>query len=300
MYVQAIEEISKFTRPIHTIARYYGNDFVTPWAASLFFVNNQGVAITCKHVAENWINQDFINNNYQKFKVEKELLGSKIDAIYQLKLNELEKKYNYTIHQTSIQIQNRIMDSFDIISGFDCILHPNLDLAIIKFNGFNRCLYQSNAVFVADNIPIKQGKSLCRLGYPFVEFSNFEYDSSNDRIDFNQSGNLNTPSFPLDGIITRNLIDENKRIWGIEMSTPGLKGQSGGPLFDSNGLVYGMQSATNHLHLGFDIIGKEIISEGQKVTLNIQPHLHVGHCVAANEIKDFLKTNQINFQTASV
>lgn len=300
MYVQAIEEISKFTRPIHTIARYYGNDFVTPWAASLFFVNNQGVALTCKHVAENWINQDNINTNYQNFKVEKVLLGNQIDAVYLSKLTELENKYNLKSQETSIQIQNRIMDSFDTISGFDCIIHPNLDLAIIKFKGFNRILYQSQAVFVANDTPIKQGKSLCRLGYPFVEFSNFEYNTSTDSIAFNELGNSSTPSFALDGMVTRNLADQSKNIWGVEMSTPGLKGQSGGPLFDTNGLVYGMQSATNHLHLGFDIKGREILSEGKKVTLNNQPHLHVGHCIEAGAIKDFLRMNQIDFQTASL
>lgn len=295
MYVKAIEEISKFTRPIHTIARYYGNDFVTPWAASLFFVNNQGVALTCKHVAENFINQDQINLNYQNFRSEKALLGSKIDAVYQLKLAEIEKKYNYIAQETSIQIQNRIMDSFDTITSFDCIAHPSLDLAILKFKGFNQCLYQSQAVFIANDTPIKQGKSLCRLGYPFAEFSNFEYNNSTDTIAFNQTGAMSTPSFPLDGIVTRNLADDTKKLWGIEMSTPGLKGQSGGPLFDANGLIYGMQSATNHLHLGFDLKDRKIISEGKKITLNIQPHLHVGHCIEAGVIKDFLRMNQIEF-----
>ncbi len=299
MYVEAIEEISKFTRPIHTIAQLYGNTFVTPWAATLFFVNNNGVAVTCKHVAENWIGQEAINAKYQQFKAEKELLGKEVNKDYQAKISELEKKYNYITQETSIQIQNRLMDSFDTISSFDCIMHPSLDLAILKFKGFNSSFYQSNAVFIADDTPIKQGKSLCRLGYPFVEFSNFEYNMGNDSISFNQQGSLATPSFPLDGIVTRNLMAENKRIWGIEMSTPGLKGQSGGPLFDSKALIYGMQSATNHLHLGFDIKNKEIWSEGKKVILNIQPHLHLGQCVSANEIKSFLRENQIEFQMES-
>ena len=39
MFVDAIEEIKKFTRPVHTIMRHYSNDFVQPGAATLFFVN---------------------------------------------------------------------------------------------------------------------------------------------------------------------------------------------------------------------------------------------------------------------
>jgi len=47
------------------------------------------------------------------------------------------------------------------------------------------------------------------------------------------------------------LINEGE-IMGIELSTPGLRGQSGGPLFNSEGIICGMQSSTNHLHLGFE------------------------------------------------
>ncbi|HYK55809.1 MAG TPA: hypothetical protein VEV15_04980, partial [Flavisolibacter sp.] len=62
------------------------------------------------------------------------------------------------------------------------------------------------------------------------------------------------------------------------MSTPGLKGQSGGPLFNSDGLIFGMQSMTNHLHLGFDMNNQELYSEGRKIKITNQPLLHVGNC----------------------
>lgn len=295
MYVKAIEEISKFTRPIHTIVRYYGNDFVTPWASSFFFINDQGIAITCKHVAENLINQDSLNNHYQAFKEEKDALGKKIDGKYKKALAALEVKYNFKNQETAIQIQNRVMDSFDTITGFDCISHPTLDLAILKFKGFTKSNYTSHAVFVKDKTKTQQGKSLCRLGYPFAEFSNFHFKADIDDIEFIDEGKLGTPTFPLDGIMTRNLLGADGKAWGIEMSTPGLKGQSGCPLFDSDGLVYGMQSATSHLHLGFDIKGKEIISEGKKIKLNVQPLLHVGYCINADVIKDFLRLNNVDF-----
>lgn len=37
----------------------------------------------------------------------------------------------------------------------------------------------------------------------------------------------------------------------IETSSPGLKGQSGGPIFDKEGTVFGIQSRTMHFPLGF-------------------------------------------------
>ena len=73
-----------------------------------------------------------------------------------------------------------------------------------------------------------------------------------DDIEWTNSGNPNSPLSPLDGIITRFGVDNNQ-IVSIEMSTPGLRGQSGGPLFDSEGLVYGMHYLTSHLHPGFDL-----------------------------------------------
>ena len=39
MFVNAIEEIQQFTRPIHTIVKHYHNNFIQPGAATLFFVN---------------------------------------------------------------------------------------------------------------------------------------------------------------------------------------------------------------------------------------------------------------------
>lgn len=51
MFVSAIEIASQFTRPIYTIERFYDSKEIHPGAASLFFVNSQGWALTCKHVA---------------------------------------------------------------------------------------------------------------------------------------------------------------------------------------------------------------------------------------------------------
>ena len=151
------------------------------------------------------------------------------------------------------------------------------------------------STFIKNSADIRQGKYLCRYGYPFPEFNNFRYDPVQDDIEYIPTGTVGTPAFPLDGIITRHLTD-GKQIVGIEMSTPGLRGQSGGPLFDRNGFIYGMQYATNHLHLGFDMKNKEITSEGKKIRVTNQPFLHVWACVHVDRIKEFLTQHNIHFQ----
>jgi hypothetical protein len=294
MFVKAIEEIQKFTRPIHIIVRYYGNDYVTPGTGTLFFVNDEGVAITCKHIADNIIQADTINQRYSSIKDERNSFGTKIDGRYKKQMAALETQYALVKQESIIQIKWTIMDAFDTITTIDCITHPYLDLAILKFKGFTKKLYSGHARFLKDSSAVKQGKYLCRYGYPFPEFDNYRYDLLKDDIEYTTTGNPATPSFPIDGIITRHLGDR-KQIIGIEMSTPGLRGQSGGPLFDEEGNVYGMQYATNHLHLGFDMKNKEIVSEGKKTKVNNQPFLHVGHCVHVDRIKEFLAEHQIRF-----
>ena len=85
-------------------------------------------------------------------------------------------------------------------------------------------------------------------------------------------------------MLTRNLVESTKII-RLELSTPGLRGQSGGPLFDEDGLICGMQSSTNHLHLGFDMKNFEYKTGGKTIKVTNQPFLHVGHCIHANIIK---------------
>lgn len=294
MYVKAIEKVNKFTRPIHTISRNYGSSYVFSDTSTLFFVNEEGCAITCKHVAALLGNADQINNHYQSFINERNKLSK--NNRYKSQLKQLEKKYNLG-QKTICQIKNTFMDCVDSFRRFDIEFHPQheIDLAIIKFDGFKNIMYKSHAVFLKDSNQIKQGKNLCRFGYPFPEFSNYKYDENADDIEWTQDGRIDSPSFPIDGLATRHLLDSNNKVFGIEMSTPGLKGQSGGPLFDDSGVVYGLQFATNHLHLGFDIENKEVISNHKTKKVTNQPFLNVGHCVHVDIIKDFLKDKKVKY-----
>lgn len=291
MFVRALEDISRFTRPVHTIMRIYGSNKVMPGASTLFFVNDEGVAITCKHVAEILLQAENVNRQYLLFTQARFRL--KNNEHYDANLKELELQFSYT-HDAMAQIKHSFVGCFDKITGFDCHLHPLYDLAIIKFKGFNTIQYQGHARFIADPNNVKPGKMLCRLGFPFPEFTNFIYNYQADDIEWTRDGNSRSPSFPIDGIITR-LISQSGRISGIEMSTPGLRGQSGGPLFDSDGYIYGMQSSTRHLHLGFDLENFEIPNGSSTKKITNTPFLHVGQCIHVDVIRDFLRDYNIKF-----
>ncbi len=294
MFQSAIEKISQFTRPLHTISRTY-NGLVFPGTSTFFFVNNKGIAVTCKHVASLIPSAEELNPAYIKFKGERERLAK--DGKYNRNLQGLELKYKYSKDST-VQLKHNFINCFDKLTQIVCHVHPTLDLAIMEFKGFDKILYTSHAVFMKDSSKIKQGKYLCRLGFPFPEFNNFRHNAAADDIEWTTAGNQNSPTFPIDGIVTRFVGDATNGITGIEMSTPGLKGQSGGPLFDAEAKIYGMQFATNHLHLGFDLKDKEIIQSGKKTKVSNYPFLHVGICVHVDKIKEFLREHKIEFSEA--
>src|SRR5688572_17784799 len=100
MFVKAIEEVAKFTRPIHTISRNYNETIVSPGAATLFFVNEMGYAITCRHVIDLISNRQNINAHYDNFAKEKATIGNNK---FNKRIKELEAKYNYK-HDTLVQL----------------------------------------------------------------------------------------------------------------------------------------------------------------------------------------------------
>jgi hypothetical protein len=291
MFIEAIERVARFTRPVNTIQRAYGTKQIIPGSATLFFVNEKGYAVTCKHVVEMLTASENINQQYNHFKNERQAIAN--DGKQKAHLKGLELKYKFQ-PETTIQLKNTFVDCVDRMSGFTWHAHPTLDLAILKFNDYGQLHYTECARFLKDTTAIKQGKSLCRLGFPFPEFTNFTYNAATDDIEWTSDGFSHSPRFPIDGMVTR-FLAENQQLYGIELSTPGLRGQSGGPLFDEKGRICGMQFSTKHLHLGFDLIDKELLINNQVKKISDYSFLHLGQCIHADAIKAFLKEHNVDF-----
>lgn len=291
MFKESIEKVANFTRPIHTIMRFYGGKQIIPGAATLFFVNGEGYAVTCKHVIEALIASENMQKTLTEFKSERDKLPK--DGKFNSYVKGLELKYKFN-SETILQMKSTFVDCVDSITGYSWILHPKYDLAIVKFDNYKTLHYSEYAIFRKYPTAIKQGEFLCRLGFPFPEFNNFQYNVTNDDIEWTNTGVKNSPRFPIEGMVTRFLADEGK-LYGIEMSTPGLKGQSGGPLFNKDGIVYGMQFSTKHLHLGFDIEDKEILLNNKIKKISNYSFIHLGQCIHAETIKDFLKEHNVNY-----
>ena len=277
MFEDAIEKVSQYTRSVHSIMRVYESNKILAATGTLFFVNDEGYAVTTKEFARLLTAAGQMEKTFTKFKEERAAIP--MDRKHDARLKELEERYKYH-DKAIIQARNMFIDCIDKMSGYTCHTHPKYDLAIIKFNDFTQLKYNNHAVFSRFPAGVRQGKFLCRLGYPFPEFDNYRYNPERDTIEWTSEGRSGTPRFPLEGMLTRYLGDETGK-YGIEISTPGLRGMNGAPLFDEKGHIYGMQ-------FGSRVSNHEMEPE----------KLHMALCLNAEVIKAFLDSHNVKFYEA--
>ena len=153
-------------------------------------------------------------------------------------------------------------------------LASDVDLAIFRIENL-----QAPADFqpprFRDN-GVKAGEMLCRTGYPLLQ----------DKFAVKWDGKVfianGVPAlFVNSGLVSRFLDIGGVRI--LELDSPGLKGQSGGPLFDQEGKICGIQTRTISYPLGF----------------NTKPEtfFHVGQALDVSVIRRFLDNEGIAYQT---
>jgi len=137
-----------------------------------------------------------------------------------------------------------------------------------------------NLPIFAKDSEVQVCKSVCRVGYPFSEIS-----SSCNIDDHGAHYSLNIlemPLIPNEGIITRSIHTGKKLEFDsdpmeIETSSPGLKGQSGGPIFDYHGHILGMQTKTQSRPSGFRLKvpneNGELVEENQLLSFGQGIHV---------------------------
>jgi len=292
VFVEAIEIVAKYTRPIHSISRTYGSTVVQPGTATLFFVNSDGWALTCGHVIDILIAGEQLATKAQAYKEELNKSGRTIKK--GKLLNELRKQHGYSKGKI-YELHNNFINCIEGELKFKCVKHKKHDVALIKFDAFSKLLCGEFPVFPSDTSTLQRGRILCRLGFPFPEFKNFRYDEDKDILEWTDTEKKNTPLFPSEGMVTRFVSDNQGNRFAFELSTPGLRGQSGGPAFDTEGKVWGMQFQTVHLDLNFDV-DQEVLRKGKKTHVKDSAFLHVGRCIHIEVLKTFMRENNVPFE----
>ncbi len=285
MFVKAIKDSASFTKQLRTIHRTYGSKEVHKSASSLIVINKDGWLLTAKHVAQNFQLANALNKRYNEYKTD---LSSG-----QLSNDQLKEKYKYRPGMP-IQFKNQFYNVFKgTPSKVQFITHETLDLALIHIEGGVEMLTNEYPLF--SETEVEPGMMLCKLGYPFSEYTTVAYDEVKDDIRFTQEGHHQSPYFPLEGMVTRKIGNQNG-VMGFEMSTPGIKGQSGGPVFDEQGVVYGMQSATRSHDLDLRM-KKQIMTQDGPAENTSYAFLNVGIVISSKQIIDFMREKDVTFRS---
>ena len=270
MFAKACERVYKFTRPLIISTRTVDGT-VSSSCGTFIIINPEGWILTAGHLFDSFVKYQ---QDMKKIKEVEEINARKASMAVPGAM---------TLPDT-IQLDPKWITNHSFWWGGDGLritsvyVNREIDIALAKLDGFRPDMVQEYPIF-RDPDTMRPGTSICRTGFPFANIAtDFDEGSKSFRI---RNGVLPLPFFPNDGIHTRNVLKQNKSKEGnydmlyVETSTPGLKGQSGGPIFDTNGHIYAMQVQTNHIPLGFHPIseydGKSIV-ENQFLNVGIGVH----------------------------
>lgn len=283
MFVQAIERVSEFVRPIYIICRYLGSTEVDSGTATFFFVNDQGYALMCCHTFENI--KDYAKS-FEQYELYKQYLedapkhGKKRDEY-------IKSLYKQTYNgNDTIQLNIRFKDKFKEIKFIDA--YPQEDLLLVQFVDI-KGIDAIAPIFKKETSDIKEGKHLCQSGFAFSYFDNYRYNKGTDRIEWTNEGIIDSKPFNVDGMVARKLGGQ------LTMTTPGYDGMSGGPVFDEDGCICGMQHHVIHEYTNFDCDRVPIWHNTKKHEVTQYPFAHFAQCTAVDTMKNILRKNKVDF-----
>ena len=259
--------------------------------ATYVMVNDQGWAITAAHVLGDLVLA-------QQHKTERDKYFQDVAAIdanplfssgkKKHEIGKLNKNWNWITNHSAWWGVDGV--AFQTVH-FDGLA----DIALVQLSGpLDQLKITGYPTFANPATPIQQGTSLCRLGFPFHDIKAL-FDATSGRFSIPDLPAL--AMFPNDGILTRNVLISDpaskRNIHFLETSSAGLRGQSGGPIFDTQARVWALQSRTSHLPLGF---APTIKYKGKDVTEH--QFMHVGWGVHVSHIREMLDKFKVAFQSA--
>lgn len=292
MFSKAYKIASAYCQPVVISFRCF-DGAVDNAIGAFTLINKEGWIITAEHI---------IKPLLIKKEHEKEI------AEYESKIREIEDNKNVKINQKNKKIKrlkknNKWITNISLWWGRDELriaevkALPEADFVAVRLEPTKWFETAETFPVIKNPKDLYHGTSLCKLGFPFFKID-VSFNKDKNSFIF-APGSLPIPRFPIEGIFTRNLLAGKSRdgkydIKFIETSSPGLKGQSGGPIFDVEGIVWGIQSRTQHLTLGFS----PKIKKGSK-EIEENQFLNVGVGVHPELIITFLKDNKINFSESN-
>jgi hypothetical protein len=292
MFANACTIARKYTFPI-IISHQKANGECGSGIGTFVIINEEGWFVTAFHIIEMLQRFQESNKQYKELLEKRKKIEHDATLIHPIKKKQL----------SGLKIDPNYIDKFSIWLGWDGLtlgeVHaiPEIDLAVGRLINFDKTTVTVYPQFKDATKPMDQGTSLCKLGFPFHSIKPTFEDGKGFVL---PPGSLPIPIFPIEGIYTRTVHIPTQKdftipLMYIETSSPGLRGQSGGPTFDVHGTIWAIQSQTQHLKLGFGDNQKP-----SKETEHLKhQYLNVGWGIHAQTITTLLKDRNINFQVSA-
>ena len=296
MFQSAYAVASQFTKPV-VISRKNINGDCSSGIGAFIVVNDDGWILTAHHIVDWWVKlqagaKKTREHGVEEARIRAEFASDQKNRKKQLsKLGHLDKD---ATDRCSVWWGVNTGPPVRVPKFFSL---PAADIAIGKLDPFDKSWISTYPTFKDPGKNFLPGKSLCKLGFPFHQITP-TWDSAKDGFVL-PVGALPLPFFPIEGILTR---FADARIVGaptsppfpirfVETSSPGLKGQSGGPIFDVDGTIWAMQSRTHPLSLGFD----PLVPTGKPGQIGQKEHqfLNVGLGTHVDTILNFFKVHGV-------
>lgn len=291
MFADACRLVSRFTRPVIVFTRFHDKT-VKCGCGAFVVLNDEGWILTAAHL---W-KSSFACKEH-----------SKQIAEYDEKVQAIQSDRGLSAKQKGERLRRLKSDprwitnhsfwwGWDGVTIEDVRSLPKGDIAVGRLEPYDPHRVGTYPVIKDPTSNLNIGTSLCRLGYPFLQIE-ATFDEKNGAFEL-APGALPLPRFPIEGIYTRNAVagksrDGKYETKFLETSSPGFRGQSGGPIFDVKGTVWAIHSRTAQLPLGF---GPGEKKDGRETGEN--QFLNVGLGVHPELIVAFLRDNGVRFNSS--
>lgn len=287
MFASAFKRASAYTYPV-IIRRRFFDRTVQSSCGAFIVLNEEGWIVTAAHL---W-NAYF---RYQEHAPEILEYERRVEAIQEDPgLDYEQKSRRIGLLRTDPEWITHVSYWWgrDGVRLKDMKILPDGDLVIGRLDPFDPRRQAAYPV-IKDPASLDVGTSLCRLGYPFSRIE-ATFDEATQSFEFSP-GAAHPARFPVEGIYTRELAagpsrDGRYSIKFVETSSPGILGQSGGPIFDARSTLWGVQSRTDMYPMG---------PAGRKATGGADdaepPYFNVGVGVHPELLVTFLKDHDVRF-----
>lgn len=256
MFETAYAIASKFCAPIVLSRRTIAGN-CTASIGAYVIVNDQGWIVTAHHIVEQWMKLSEDEAACKKHEAEVARIRGDTSLDRKTQRRELSKLGHISKSATARASAWWGVDGLKIKDWRFCSI-PAVDVSIAQLENFIPPDGQIYPKFKDPKKGFEPGRSLCKLGFPFHQITPV-WNDTNQMFSFQ----VPIPRFPIEGILTRMVSirpsdgsEPPYPFTWIETSSPGLRGQSGGPIFDANGTIWGIQVQTAHLPLGFSKKGE--------------------------------------------